>query len=303
MFEIEVDIFSGMPNPIFYLNSRQARGLLDRLIADPTQITLTTTSTSALYAGKLGYRGLMVRLVKEDATTLSSFKSVHGVDLPEDFSIFLDTSPSSAETTTWLVSNFLPGNNPVSQYVHTSITREIEALRSGVSVNNFRKDLIVVNGAGMSCASSFHLDNRSSFNANDRINFNNCYCFAANHLHSSSKSGRSAAPGVRSGMGAFDINKDLRSDRITARLISDGWRHSCVPKNNLRIVCVVSSNDFHFYRATTPSRWCHKRGITQATNVDASGKEITDPINCDRGDYRTFIGYFYQDNNTAYVDQ
>jgi hypothetical protein len=56
--------------------------------------------------------------------------------------------------------------------------------------------------------------------------------------------------------------------------------------------------DYHWYRLDTNTNgsfqqlWSHKPGSTQATNLDSSGNEITDPATADRGDYTIFGGYF-----------
>lgn len=59
--EVELDIFSGMPNPTWVLTTAEAETLVRRLAALPR------TSASAL-SGRLGYRGLVVNL-KEGAET------------------------------------------------------------------------------------------------------------------------------------------------------------------------------------------------------------------------------------------
>jgi hypothetical protein len=56
--EVELDIFSGMPNPEWRLSETQAKTLLDRLSAlSPTE--------ECPRPGNLGYRGLIVRIRRE----------------------------------------------------------------------------------------------------------------------------------------------------------------------------------------------------------------------------------------------
>ena len=59
--------------------------------------------------------------------------------------------------------------------------------------------------------------------------------------------------------------------------------------------------DYHFYRQDLNGYWSHKTGHDPISNVDASGKLITDPENCDRNydkknndkfKYNKFCGYF-----------
>ena len=58
--------------------------------------------------------------------------------------------------------------------------------------------------------------------------------------------------------------------------------------------------DYHWYRQDDNGKWSHKPGSTDATNVDASGKPITDPKAANRDysasggpNYSQFCGYFY----------
>ncbi len=57
--------------------------------------------------------------------------------------------------------------------------------------------------------------------------------------------------------------------------------------------CVWPGVDFHFYRFLDSSLWGHKKGCSVARTDDESGRPITDPASCDRGDYTGFAGYFF----------
>ena len=63
MLEVELDIFSGMPNPTWVLSKRQEQTLHELLSAEPTQISPLTSSRERF---GLGYRGLIVRRIKTD---------------------------------------------------------------------------------------------------------------------------------------------------------------------------------------------------------------------------------------------
>ena len=55
--------------------------------------------------------------------------------------------------------------------------------------------------------------------------------------------------------------------------------------------------DYHWYRLDGNGRWIHKPGNTEATDVNASGKVITNPETADRNygtvNYQQFCGYYY----------
>jgi len=57
--------------------------------------------------------------------------------------------------------------------------------------------------------------------------------------------------------------------------------------------------DYHWYRKDSNGKWSHKRGLSTITNVDASGKAISDPKTANRNyqssgghNYSTFVGTY-----------
>jgi hypothetical protein len=73
--EVELDIFSGMPNPTWVLATAQAETLARRVAELPR------TAASEL-SGKLGYRGLVVKITRGTKTRLVRVQSgsVHIVE-------------------------------------------------------------------------------------------------------------------------------------------------------------------------------------------------------------------------------
>src|SRR5262245_53930884 len=63
MLEVELDIFSGMPNPVWILSEREERELYDRLTAEPSQVSPAYAADEQF---SLGYRGFIVRPIKTD---------------------------------------------------------------------------------------------------------------------------------------------------------------------------------------------------------------------------------------------
>lgn len=63
MIEVELDIFSGRPNPKWVLSEEEEKELLNIILSDPTEIS--PVYTSEVQFG-LGYRGLIVRKIKSD---------------------------------------------------------------------------------------------------------------------------------------------------------------------------------------------------------------------------------------------
>lgn len=61
--EVELDIFSGMPNPTWVLTNEEADSFVKQLAA------LSSTSAAEL-SGNLGYRGFIVQVTQETGTQL-----------------------------------------------------------------------------------------------------------------------------------------------------------------------------------------------------------------------------------------
>ena len=67
MFEVELDIFSGRPNPRWTLTATEEAELLTRLLDRSVPIAPMTITD-----GKLGYRGFLVRATGSTATALET---------------------------------------------------------------------------------------------------------------------------------------------------------------------------------------------------------------------------------------
>ncbi len=318
MLEVEIDVFSGMPNPHFLLSEREESELVDRISAEPEQVSAVSDPTANL---GLGYRGIIVRQVKTDTGAWSRARLPEGVSLPSEISplpgalpleLRLGAKPARGDSAVdWLLE--------ISERKKLAIEDEVwEALRAGVQTlpgtldetespaegefdvtENEAAQVAPKGATWWACNSPFYSANANVFNLPQYIGVNNCYCFASNHLANS----RYALPGRKGGRPATSITCAGVIDGLRA----DGWIDSC-QVNTLTIALVIWPNvDYHFYRVVTPGPewwWGHKPGATAARYVDNSNqalKQPLSPINCNRGDYIHFCGYFYQNNYTALV--
>ncbi len=288
MLQVELDIFSGMPNPTWMLTGKEEKELLDRIMAEPELMLSTNQSPSTL-----GYRGMVVSLVKEDDGAWSRTALASGTRLPQTFRIG-GLSKESVETASWVLTTSEKTETSVDDFLR-------EVAQTGISTitldsNVVKKSGAELAGAAMCCSSTYLSMNAWLFNSSSYKSTSNCYCFAANHPGA----GRFAQPGRH---GGYTI-RDLSLSELRTGLAEDGWQESCMAYRNLNVALVVWPNrDFHFYRLVRTSSylWGHKPGGTDARYTDNSNNDITDPEQCDRGDYTSFYGYWYQDNDTAYV--
>lgn len=71
-------------------------------------------------------------------------------------------------------------------------------------------------------------------------------------------------------------------------------REAVAPCGMTKVALVIwPYHDYHWYRQDSDGLWSHKRGSSEATNLDRSGNIITDPESAARGPYVVFAGYFW----------
>ncbi|WP_307204025.1 hypothetical protein [Nocardioides zeae] len=266
MYQVELDIFSGRPNPVWSLNAAEAAEFAQRL-GDGTVPVVPVNVDS----GQLGYRGYIMTATGHDADELrrqgkaTTFR-VHahmaqaGYDLAaEEFLLgALERSDGVSEAEAGVLS---------------------EAVRWDLEESHPE-----VASAAAACSLLYTSWNDFSFWNGSRRPNNNCYNYAANYA-----SNTFAQPG-RQGGGTFT---QMTAANIKAAMHRDGWRLDCIG-GNLRVALVIWPGvDYHFYRQNlngSTVRWCHKPGQTAARNTDNSGRYITNPQTCDRGNYTTWGG-------------
>lgn len=329
MLQVELDIFSGMPNPKWLLSKKEEKELLDRIMAEPTQISPVSTLDEQF---SLGYRGLIVREIKTDDSIWSKTLLESGSSLPHEFRV--GSKPAGEAAAAWLLQT------SEMEYKQSRVTDDLREVAAGgvalVQSSSEVVDLAAANildaevnleysyfptvtgegahtpgGGGIvaegatwwACGSNYFSANANVFNDPAHVTRNNCYCFASNHLADV----RYALPGRRGGHPATSIT----CSGVIAGLYADGWKDGCQP-NGLTIVLVIWPNrDYHFYRLVTGGPnwwWGHKPGGTPAKYTDDCGNALYQvngrgyaPNNCCRGNYTNFCGYFYQNNSTAFV--
>lgn len=147
------------------------------------------------------------------------------------------------------------------------------------------------------------------WNAGDRVFYNNCYNYATNKATNTF-----AQPG-RAYFGYNPINQNtLTCTEVRTFAALDGTLRTasvdhqgvtlfagyteaaqCNSDRPARLALVVAPGfDYHWYRVDgdTGGLWSHKRGGTNAKNVDESGQAIYSVETADRGPYVQVCGYF-----------
>lgn len=324
MLEVELDIFSGRPNPTWILSEKDEQELLDRVIAEPEQLS-PVDSPDELFG--LGYRGFIVRHIKEDDGPWSQTNRPSRLRFPAGLTTLRRGS---------LPMEFRVGSKPMkggsaaewllrtSERRGTQVTDTLREVASeGVTLVPVDSETFeapapsapseeVPGGVPTrvgpkaqqwhTCNLAYYTANVAFFNGAAYVRRNNCYCFAANHRANV----RVARPGRRAGRPA----RSFTCASMLAGLRADGWRDVCPRAGGLTIAMVIwPGHDYHFYRLVSGSPtwlWGHKPGGTPARYTDNRGRVINrrnrlGPKNCARGPYTAWCGYFYQNNNNALV--
>jgi hypothetical protein len=120
---------------------------------------------------------------------------------------------------------------------------------------------------------------------------NNCYNYARNwRTDTFAQPGR--AHGAQTGT--------MACNTVTTAAMADGLVKRCNPclpisewPRRLMALVIDPGTDYHWYRHQRGGFWGHKPGGTAARNTDNSGNLVVNPETCDRGGYTDFCGYFY----------
>jgi hypothetical protein len=317
MLEVELDILSGMPNPKWTLTRQEEGELTERIQAAPEQVSRVIEGEDNF---GLGYRGFIIRLVKQDDGPWCRHQSSAEPLLPSEFRVGSVPVAMELSVANWLLERSARRVGVKEELLSAAsggVTLVTPAREDGYPyLGDSRLDERDESAEGTlgtwlePCASadSFYLDNGPWFSEPQNVGRNNCYCFASNHMSNS----RFARPGRFGGR----PDGPITVDEITQGLHADGWRDGCAHPGGLTIAAAIWPNvDFHFWRLLTNGDdwlWGHKKGGTAVGYRDDSGWQLKKfvtgegsyiwihPESCDRGDYMIFVGFFYQTNHTAF---
>ena len=208
MLEVELDIFSGMPNPTWVLSKRQEATLFEQLRAGPNQISPVTTPDEQF---GLGYRGLIVRRIKSDEGSWDKAVSAMKTPFPNEFRIGSQPAASGAGSTQnsaadWLVKTAIRQGTGLTDEVREAIAQGVVLVPQSPGPNTpaakiTKADIAAIEEAEIAtetpykqnanktargatwwnCGSNYFNANADFFNDPAHVTRNNCYCFASNH--------------------------------------------------------------------------------------------------------------------------
>ncbi|WP_147441883.1 hypothetical protein [Corallococcus exercitus] len=272
MVTVELDIFSGRPNPRWALTEREARQLTERIRADPSLLLPLDADT-----GGLGYRGFIVRA--EDTGMADDWKRL---GLPPMVRLGGAFQPEAAESSRFLLHSAESARLDLRDPGPVLAEAESVILQS----QDVQGVMTICNPAALTSDTDF-----SYWNGAANQPYNNCYNFASNL-----RTNTFAQPGRAAGA----MYTSISCSAVGTGAVRDGWQTSCRADANYNVCLVIWPNyDYHWYRYCANSHWCHKPGGTAARNYDNANQLILNPETADRGGYTVFCGYYRGYNVTV----
>ena len=275
---IEIDIFSGRPNPVVELKGNEARQALERL--QPVR-RLERGEPGLPQLPTLGYRGLIVEQTETKAKGLPrAFRFAHG-DL---FGQRLAHRAADEDFEEFVLRRAGLGKLGLGRQLSGVVRAEIERFRATRQKSPMRK-VPWPTKARCTCAPLYE---PAWWNVPARQPFNNCYNYATNY-----RTDTFAQPGQAAGAMYTALTcASVRPAAVADELIATPRANNRCPKEGHLVALVIWPNvDFHWYRKGRNGYWSHKPGGTAVTNLDNSNVTIPDPRTADRGGYTDFCTF------------
>jgi len=287
VLNIQVDIYSGLPNPTFTLSEQEARNILKEIALNKGVITNSNVRPS-----HLGYRGINISFQSDNIPHQyglpASFGLANGLSMLESKGREIAESLLQSSSTS---SASLLNGSPLSPTLTKWVINQVKDLPSFSYFKNEEHQLFKSEDETLPCAFEKVAFEPGFWNETDHVSKNNCYNFATNR-----RTDTFAQPGRASGHTYNEITCEI----ITNGAIADGshkvdscFQESEKPRFLMALVVAPGPEfvDYHWYRQCSDGSWGHKPGHTPARNTDESNQVITDPSKANRGPYTLFCGY------------
>jgi hypothetical protein len=298
MLRVEVDIFSGRPNPVWIeTDADKARDILNAI----AETKGATAEPGAGYTG-LGFREVRVSVIADDEPLQKG--------MPRYFALASTAAENFKDSAA--LGRRLIAAMPVRQDVQllehaltplTAKLRDLTMAQLDIFVRKPPREEVVkarrmlnprittTNDAKCTkCQYEISQFNPAFWNAPTVQPYNNCYNYARNW-----RTNTFAQPGRAHGA----QTNVMACGNVTTAAMADGLkkRCNCLPQSEyprrLMALVIWPGVDYHWYRHQRGGFWGHKPGGTAARNTDNSNVVISNPETCNRGGYTNFCDYFY----------
>jgi hypothetical protein len=273
--KITLHVYSGRPDPFWFIPVEAAQELMDRI----GKISNALNMRPQTVKGGLGYRGFSISNIESQ---IGWYIHEGIVDLGSAAQMLV---AGSREIEHWLLD---VGGSIISSAVQFHVA---ESLGSAVFART--------TGSGSGCPKCVAADapalNLSRWNTAAVQPKNNCYNYANDRLTNTfaqpgNASGKSISSNSCSGVQPLAV-----SDGLVA---APNFSAALAAKKGFYVALVIwPGQDFHWYRQDNTGCWSHKPGHTPARNTDNSGAAISNPQTCDRGPYTDFCSFMITDSS------
>ena len=274
---IEIDIFSGRPNPVIELRGKEAKRALELL--RPVG-RLTKADKGLPSQPTLGYRGMLVEHTERAKGLPRSFRFAHG-------DIFGPRAPLRVASDAF--EDFVCGSTGLGKLglgrgFPNLLRREIERFRA-IRLRWPAAKIVWPPFLVCRCAPLYE---PAWWNVAPRQYQNNCYNYATNYRTDTFAQPGRAAGGMYTAFSCASVKPAAVADQL---IDNPSANNKCPVEGHLVALVIWPGYDFHWYRKGRNGRWSHKPGSTPVTNVDNSGVTIPDPRTADRGGYTDFCTF------------
>ena len=297
MLKVEVDIFSGRPNPVWIItDSDEAK----ELIGTVSEAREAIAKPGQGFTG-LGYREIRLSLIGDDEPRPRA--------VPREFaigSLAAENPKASIEIARRVVEGMMRKRDvrllqheltPLSKSLFKYVVEQLE-VHAELKLRPFRPQppppnplrTTVKDAKCDKCEYEVSQYNPGFWNAAGVMPHNNCYNYARNwRTDTFAQPGR--AHGAQTGT--------MQCGTVTTAAMADGLkkRCDCLPisewPRRLMALVIAPNQDYHWFREQRGGFWGHKPGQTAARNVDNNNALVVNPETAARGPYTNFCGYFY----------
>lgn len=281
--KITFDVFSGRLNPSVVLNAKESKALLAQIgtIAKPT----AKAAQSAIESSALGYRGLVVEQTEVSLGNLPQRFRISGgvVSTP---AVTLKTLDSSIDESV-LGNAALLGRAGITAALANIIRSQSAALTQPTSKS--KPTLATASPLTCRCAPLYEPTwwNDGATGGTKQFN-NNCYNYASDYRTDTFAQPGQASSAVWTALTCVNVGRAALVDGLQDVKVTT---IACPGEGHLVALVMWQTFDYHWYRMGRDGFWTHKPGGMPVTNVDNSGKLITDPRTANRGPYTGFCGF------------
>jgi hypothetical protein len=282
---VELDIFSGQPNPRWVLSGEQER--------DFRRKHMQKQASSLGDQPILGYRGFLVHETDPETFRTKPFNLLRYKAEQRRRNVRTAASGAAPKGT-----NKIAGAPALEEFLLATAGNAVDTeLRQHVvgAIAEVPKKLELFAGTDVkaSCPVCMAADapayNPSQWNSNPVLTQNNCYNYANNQITNTFAQPGKASGHPMTGNTCPGVQPSAQADGLVT---TAGFSGRLTAGNGWYVALVIwPGRDFHWYRQDKVGCWSHKPGRTPATNKDSSGAAISDPQACNRGNYTVFCSY------------